>query len=68
MASIQESGFTIMKYDPVWQKFSQTKFSGNARVAQAANLLEPESMIQMNERAKEYPFCIMYHIKEHDPL
>ena len=68
MASIQKTESAVMKYDPAWRKFSGTKVPENKRQAAATNMSAPESLQRLNKIANGYPFCIMYHVKEHDPL
>lgn len=68
MPSIYKAKSAIMKYDPVWLKSAEIKTPENDHGDHVIRKPEPESLLRLNKIAKGYPFCIMYHTKEHDPL
>jgi len=68
MQSIQETNSMVMKYDPVWRKISEMKRPEEPHQVQESEKSISEHLLRLNEVAKEYPFCIMYHTKKHDPL
>jgi hypothetical protein len=68
MTSVQKTKLVVMKYDPVWRKLSETKVPENTSHAAATKRSPHESLQRLNKIASGYPFCIMYHMKEHDPL
>jgi len=68
MPSIYSAKSRVMKNNPVWRKISETQVPTGTDQARKMNKKLPESLVLLNEVAKGYPFCIMYHTKEHDPL
>jgi hypothetical protein len=68
MQSIYKAKSSVKKNYPVWRKISKRQTPDNKDCAK--KIIEPpsESLLQLNEIAKKYPFCIMYHTTEHDTL
>jgi len=68
MQSILENKLAIVKYNPGWNKMSETWTKESNIQMREINTNVTESLMQLNEVAKKYPFCIMYHTKKNDPL
>ena len=68
MPSIQKTNAMVMKYDPIWRKFSETKIPEKSVQVQESSKSVSEHLLRLNKVAKGHPFCVMYHTKEHDPL
>ncbi|MBO9202758.1 MULTISPECIES: hypothetical protein [Niastella] len=55
----------------ITRRASRIKISTSTTVERLSNVVPPptEEMIeQLNQLAKQYPFCVYYKQREHDPL
>lgn len=68
MQAIQEAKLALVKYDQRWPVLPRVKLFRVRTKSPRPDGITPESLARLNEKAKGYPFCIMYHTKKNDPL
>ena len=68
MLTMLEPRLEIVKYHPLWVKKVE-RDNPKIKTNPVPKILgNSELMVKLNEIAKGYPFCVMYHTKRNDPL
>ncbi|HXB43117.1 MAG TPA: hypothetical protein VNV85_03635 [Puia sp.] len=68
MPVIQKTASSAMKYKPKRRRLSGSKVLEKKDFVKVTYGSATDPLLQLNKIANGYPFCIMYHMTEHDPL